>query len=107
VTEQIGLPASISERDFQNRVVELARLRRWLVYHTHDSRRSDPGFPDLVMVRGGVLVFAELKSQKGRTTIAQREWLLFLDGIATTSYGVVKVHVWRPADWPQIVEVLT
>jgi hypothetical protein len=107
VTEQIGLPASISERDFQNRVVELARLRHWLVYHTHDSRRSDPGFPDLVMVRGGVLVFAELKSQKGRTTLAQREWLLGLDGVGRTSYEVVKVHVWRPADWPQIVEVLT
>ncbi len=112
MAEQIGLPASISERDFQNRVVELARLRRWLVYHTHDSRRSDPGFPDLVMVRGGVLVFAELKSVRGRTTADQREWLAELRSVQATtgmpgSYEVVKVHVWRPADWPEIVKALT
>lgn len=106
MTEQIGLPATISERDFQDRVVELARLRRWLVYHTHDSRRSDPGFPDLVMVRGGVLVFAELKTEKGRLTRDQQKWLHELDRTSAATARVVQVYGWRPSDWPHIVEVL-
>ena len=36
-----------TEKGFQAAVVELARLRGWLVYHTYDSRRSAKGFPDL------------------------------------------------------------
>lgn len=107
MTEQIGLPRGISERDFQDRIVELARLRRWLVYHTHDSRRSDPGFPDLVMVRGDALLFAELKSEKGRVSVEQHEWLRALRRVAAAMHEGVEVHVWRPSDWPQIVEVLT
>ncbi len=42
------------EKPFQAQVVELARLSGWLTYHTHDSRRSQSGFPDLVLVRAPV-----------------------------------------------------
>lgn len=34
------------EKDFQQRVINLAESLGYLVYHTHDSRRSQPGFPD-------------------------------------------------------------
>ena len=41
----------ISEKDFQQQVKDLARMLGWKTYHTYDSRRSDPDFPDLVMAR--------------------------------------------------------
>ena len=44
--------STLKESDFQRAVIEMARLHGWLVYHTHDSRRSAPGFPDLVLVQG-------------------------------------------------------
>ncbi|MGH2878933.1 MAG: VRR-NUC domain-containing protein [Solirubrobacteraceae bacterium] len=89
-----------TEKQFQTAVVEYAELNGWLVYHTYDSRRSNPGFPDLVMARGYRLVFAELKSEKGRESRAQTEWLDAL-GRATP-----EVWLWRPSDWPEIEGVL-
>jgi hypothetical protein len=44
--------AGPTEKQFMAQVIQLARLRKWLVYHTHDARRSVAGFPDLVLVRG-------------------------------------------------------
>ena len=67
--------STLSEKQFQQAVIDMARLHRWLVYHTHDSRRSDPGFPDLTLVRDGRLIFAELKTEKGKATYDQVFWL--------------------------------
>jgi hypothetical protein len=51
-------------------------------YHTHDSRRSPAGFPDLVLVHPTRpelgIVFLELKSAKGRTSPAQARWIMAL-----------------------------
>ena len=41
----------MTETQLQSAIIELARLTGWLVYHTHDSRHSAKGFPDLCMVR--------------------------------------------------------
>lgn len=90
---------TITERDWQRTVVEYAHLRRWRTYHTHDSRRSDPGFPDLVLVRDRI-VLAELKSERGRMTKDQWAWH---DQLLTAG---VEVHLWRPSDWEQVREVL-
>lgn len=122
--ERASLPET--EVGFQQAVVELASLRGWLCYHTHDSRRSQAGFPDLTMVRGPRLVFAELKSEKGRTSPAQRLWLDQLAAVAEegrslasewngehegTSYyterrSPVEVYEWRPRDWTSIEATL-
>ena len=79
------------EADLQSAVIELARTLGYLVYHTHDSRKSAPGFPDLVMAhpRSGGLVFAELKTATGRVTAEQDAWLraLAVRGAA---------FLWRP-----------
>lgn len=106
------------EADFQAVVVDYARLRGWMTYHTHDSRRSAAGFPDLVMVRDGQLVFAELKSEKGKTTPEQDAWLMALDAVMV---GAVQRHhdnvecdctypvrsfIWRPSDWSSIEKEL-
>lgn len=108
-------------------VIKYAQLRGWMHYHTHDSRRSAEGFPDLVLVRGDQLIFAELKSEKGKTTPAQDTWLMALENVATTSHQqagaileewggvgsepcshapVLHVFIWRPSDWTSIEQVL-
>jgi hypothetical protein len=88
-----------SERDFQRAVVTLASLKRWCAYHTHDSRGSMAGFPDLVLVRDRV-VFAELKTATGRVRPAQADWQARLRDAGAETY------VWRPASWHQIEQVL-
>lgn len=95
------------EAGFQATVVQLAELHGWRLYHTHDSRRSNPGFPDLVLVRDGVLIFAELKSETGRVSPAQTEWLAALEHVEREAPGVVSTHVWRPRDWHTIEHILT
>ena len=84
-----------SERVFQSHVVQLAQVLGWLVYHTHDSRRSAPGFPDLVLVHVGQgrVLWRELKSARGRLSVPQREWLDSLEAAGEDA------GVWRPEDW--------
>ena len=85
------------ERDFQAAVCELAKTLGCLVYHTHDSRRSEPGFPDLVIVGKRRVMFRELKTQSGRLSPAQEAWLYRLQTAGADA------DVWRPDDWPQRV----
>lgn len=92
----------MTERQWQQRITDLARLRGWRCFHPYDSRRSAPGFPDLTLVRGGRLIFAELKTDTGRLTVEQRGWI---DALAAV-IGVTAV-VWRPSDWPTVVQELT
>jgi hypothetical protein len=95
-----------TEKGFQAAVVEYAQLRGWLTYHTYDSRRSDPGFPDLTLVRDGRLIFIELKSATGRLTTGQHAWLRALRKVDDRSNGAVHAYVWFPTDWPTIEDVL-
>lgn len=101
----------ISEAAFQKAVIEFARANGWTVAHFHDSRRQvaagvfvgdrdAAGFPDLVATRNGRLVFAELKSDKGRLSVMQSHWLELL-GLTEA-----EVHLWRPRDWPEVEAVL-
>ena len=53
-----------TEKEWQATVILTARTLGWTVYHTHDSRRSEPGFPDLVLARETLLMFVELKTDK-------------------------------------------
>lgn len=90
-----------SEKHFQAAVIRVAQALHWRSYHTHDSRRSAAGFPDLVMVRDDRLVFAELKSARGRFTFAQRTWLAALRAVPC-----IEVYQWTPANWSEITTVL-
>jgi hypothetical protein len=92
---------TVSEKGFQAAVVQLAKLQGWMAYHTHDSRRSEPGFPDCVLARAPRLILAELKRETGQLTEEQQAWLDELAGC-----GSVEVYVWRPADWPEIERTL-
>lgn len=92
------VPFVVSEKDWQLQVIELAELYGWRVYHTFDSRRSNPGWPDLVLCRptSGELLYVELKTDKGRLSAAQRAWL---DALAACGQ---ETHVWRPRDFDAV-----
>lgn len=89
-----------SEAQFQSVVIGLAKAFGWMVYHTKDSRRSEAGFPDLMMIRHDRVIAAELKRQKGSLTVAQARWLAAMEQTG------IEVHTWRPADKQRIAEIL-
>ena len=91
--EVITATPTMSERALQDAVIECAGYLGWAHYHTHDSRRSVAGFPDLILVRGERLIAVELKSAKGVATKSQLEWLSALDAAG------VECFVWRPSEW--------
>jgi NMD protein affecting ribosome stability and mRNA decay len=91
-----------TEKQFADKVVALAQLTGWRVYRTWISIRSPAGFPDLVLAKPGrKLIIAELKSERGRLTPAQREWLELLKQVQG-----IDVYIWRPSDWKVIESVL-
>lgn len=116
------------EDPFQQQVEGIARFYGWLIYHTRRSDRSQPGFPDLVAVRGPELIFAELKTRTGRVDANQQRWIDALGDVAVAvaaatsdqraavalrvrdvlpsdhddALASVDVYVWRPADWDAI-----
>lgn len=102
-----GLVPGLSEAAFQAAVIDLAEWCGWSIYHAAQVRgrlrsHTSVGYPDLTLVHPhhGV-VWAELKTTRGRLTAAQTAWLERL-----RSAGARHVFVWRPADWPAIVRLL-
>lgn len=89
----------MAEKDFQNDIAALATARGWFVYHPYDSRRSTPGWPDLVLIRDRIL-YRELKDEKGKLSVAQREV-----GEKIKAAGG-DWDVWRPSMAQSIEEVL-
>jgi hypothetical protein len=91
----------LTEKQFQRQVADLAHLLRWQTYHPYLSIHSERGWPDLTLIRPPRLLFAELKTAKGKTTVHQDKWL----GLLGECPGV-EVYLWRPADWDAITEAL-
>ena len=99
---------SWTERQLQDRCVDLARRFGWLAVHfggdQHGRAHYDAaGFPDLLLVHPGrnLIWFRELKSAKGKLTDRQQRWYDYL------ADSGINVAVWRPADWPDIVQALS
>ena len=91
-----------SESDFQDWVIaRLDEAGAWW-YHTHDSRRCPPGYPDLHVcdTRRERAFFVELKTAKGKLSADQERVIAVLRRCKQV------VHVWRPADAPQILAEL-
>jgi VRR-NUC domain len=96
------LDLAILEAPFQRQIIDLAILCGYKAYHSWSSLHSSPGFPDLLLCKPGkrILLF-EVKRQKGRVSIAQREWIAWLRAAG------IYVRVIRPSDWPLVVRLLT
>lgn len=98
---ELRMDLAMSEAEFQRIVVQLAKLRGWMTYHTYDSRRSDEGFPDLVMVRERI-IYIELKAERKDRKLSkvQQEWISKLHAAGA------EVYVWRPSDWDTVARTL-
>lgn len=77
----------------QSLVEKMAKSNGWAVYHTYNSRRSTPGFPDLILLRGSVGMAVELKAEAKQATFEQMQWLWRF-----THAGFLTA-VWRPSRW--------
>ncbi len=104
---------AITEAQFQRSVTALAKAAGWTFFHVSDARRCGrgrttgdsnvSGLPDLIMAhptRGFVL--AELKRQDGKVRDSQLKAFAVLGPAALASRNV-RVHVWRPSDYDDVV----
>lgn len=101
----------MTEKEFQNQVLGYAGLRGWLIVHfrpalTRSGRwatavqAQGTGYPDLTLCREDRLIFAELKTDRGRLTLLQQKWL---EALRKTS---AEVYLWRPNQWVEIERIL-
>lgn len=118
------------ERDFTNTVVELALRCRWAVTHFRAAKtrkgyrtaiQGQPGFPDLVLARAGVVLIRELKTERGKLSSEQHDWAEQIQpgwrrmrnqwalGEDDPDWRRdLLFDVWRPVDWePLIIPTLT
>lgn len=82
-----------SERAYMAELVDVLGRFGWRSYHTFDSRHSVAGFPDIVAIKGSRLLAIEVKSDTGKVSAEQREWL-----VAFANVEGVDAFVIRPAD---------
>lgn len=101
-------PRTCSENDLMVKTVEFARYCGWMAVHfggnLHGRAWYDAtGFPDLLLIHAerNLTWFRELKSEKGKLSARQQQWIDHLIEAGAN------VDVWRPADWPDIVAALS
>jgi hypothetical protein len=86
----------MSEKAFQAEVIRLATENGWQHWHQFDSRKSGPGWPDLVIVRPPSALFRELKRETEGPT---REQVECLDYLTRCGFDAA---IWRPSQLPEI-----
>lgn len=89
-----------SEKEFQHSVVDLAKIGGWLVHHGTASSRTDNGFPDLVLIWKGCVIYAELKAEDGELTPEQEIWREWLENAGQAYF------LWKPTDWGAVFDIL-
>lgn len=89
----------LTEDQFRPQVLKLAQDMGLLTHYCADSRKCSGrrGFPDLIIVGKYGLIFAELKTDEGETSLEQDLWLWTLNSACGRS-SVASVALWRPSD---------
>lgn len=108
------LLGQVTEDTFKDNVIKIATLYGWHVAHFRPARmkdgswvtpmQGDRGFPDLVLAKNGWVIFAELKSEKGRIAPEQAAWGVAIRGEGDGSHH--RYFVWRPRDMDRIRKTL-
>lgn len=91
----------LTEKQWERQVVELAEFCGWEHYHAWLSIHSPTGWPDEALLKPPDLIFAELKSEKGKLTAAQEKYIGLLRACG------MRVYVWRPSDIDEVISVLS
>lgn len=115
--EEFNPWADLKELAFQQAVYNFAHAHGWLVAHfrTVEIKRAGGrpsyhatavgfdgvGWPDLVLVRDGAILFRELKTDTGSTSIEQDAWLGRLAAAGQD------VGIWRPRAYALITATLS
>lgn len=92
----------VTEAQYMQQIKDAARALNWRTFHCFNSRRSDKGFPDLLLIRGPNLLTLEVKSERGRVTAEQADWIA-----AFKQVKYVDAAIARPPNWDEILDVLT
>jgi hypothetical protein len=82
-----------TEKQWQRTVVATAEALGWTAVHL-------PGWPDLILLRDGRVLFVELKREGGKLTRQQERW----QEIFTRQR--IAHDVWRPSDYDRMVKIL-
>lgn len=100
-----------TEAAFMEQVATMARLFGWKVFHVRPLRTKHgwrtavqydgAGFPDLLMLRGGRQIVAELKRDGGKPTAEQESWLKAFGRVMG-----IEVYCWKPENWDEIERLL-
>lgn len=92
----------VTERDLREQVRDLCKLFGWKMYFTWRSIHSPKGMLDLLLTNRERkrVIFAELKTEKGKLTPEQQETFDDLEECGQ------EVYVWRPADIENIARLL-
>jgi len=101
----------MNEKQFQEAVLQTAKVFGWKVAHFRAARTASgwmtpvaadgKGWPDLVLVGHGRVLFRELKTDKGTLTAEQQEWGEWLTA------NRQDWAVWRPKMWTTVVSQLS
>lgn len=113
-----------TEQQLLDATVDLAMRCRWAVHHCRPARtargyrtpiQGHKGFPDLVLARGGVVLFRELKGYDARGRLGtvspeQRDWGRQLTREHDEAYRGDDIgrrrllfDVWTPDDWDALI----
>ncbi|QGJ88093.1 nuclease [Arthrobacter phage Edmundo] len=100
---------TITEAAWQKKVQDLLTLYGWKWYHAPNNRPGKgghvqnikAGYPDITAARGKRSLYAELKTETGRTTPEQDEWL---EAMAEAGH---ETYVWRPRDIDEVITILS
>jgi len=111
-TSTLAAVPAMSERAWQQVVLELAGMYRWRVHHCRPAAGSGgrwstpiqghPGFPDLVLARSGRVLFVELKTDasSSKLTGEQTAWRDVLLAAGAEWF------CWRPRHLDEVRETL-
>ena len=95
-----GYQIDLSERELREQVRDMCGLFGWKFHFTWLAIHSPKGFPDLVLRKPPRIIYAEIKTEKGKLTPAQEEWQVDLKACGQETY------VWRPSQFTEIISIL-
>lgn len=95
-------PPRITEKAWSAQFKNLFEMLGWKGYHTFNSMRSAPGFPDwtLYNLSQKRVIFVELKAEDGTLSDRQRVW------VDALKHCGQEVYVWKPSDFELAARIL-